>query len=317
MNTHYRLAVNLEWTSKCNAKCIMCPRHMVNPKVMSQATFDQALSRITTKDAFRAVIAGYGEPTTHPKFEGFIEQIRQHPVGFDMVTNGELLDEKRLKKLDGALGLLIISFSSINPQIYRDVHVNLDHQRVMENIRFAAKTLKQTTLAISLTPLAECLETLPETIAWLQNQGINTLTMSPTLYNRSGTMQDHELATQRLRKTIQTYGLLSQELHFIPSIRESLMQRFKNKFNCTARNSDMLISAEGDYMYCYNDIGHRQKLANVKDVSLRDAIVQRESMDACPDICGHCNMLNRYNFTESLAVGATYLKNQFIEACHK
>ncbi len=75
----YRIAVNVEWTSKCNARCAMCPRSMIsNPKVMSLATFEQVLPRLTAEDVFRVIIAGYGEPTTHPRFDEFVEAMRGH-----------------------------------------------------------------------------------------------------------------------------------------------------------------------------------------------------------------------------------------------
>jgi MoaA/NifB/PqqE/SkfB family radical SAM enzyme len=111
----YKIALNWEWTSKCNAKCSMCPREdIINPLIMDKPTFSKILTRIKKEDAFRCVIAGYGEPTNHPLFDLLIEDIRKHPVEFDMVTNGQLLDVERLKKIDGSLNQLIISFSSIS-----------------------------------------------------------------------------------------------------------------------------------------------------------------------------------------------------------
>ena len=67
----YKVAVNFEWTSKCNARCIMCPQDMIeHPQLMMADTFYKALERINTDDVFRTVIAGYGEPTTHPPIHG-------------------------------------------------------------------------------------------------------------------------------------------------------------------------------------------------------------------------------------------------------
>jgi len=111
----YQLAVNMEWTSKCNARCLMCPQYLIaHPQRMTRETFSQALRRISPDRVFRTVIAGYGEPTTHPDFMHFVSEIGEHPGRFDMVSNGQQLDEQRLKHLDGNIELLVISFSSIN-----------------------------------------------------------------------------------------------------------------------------------------------------------------------------------------------------------
>jgi hypothetical protein len=69
MSINYRTTVNVEWTSKCNALCAMCPREMIeHPHIMTAETWQQTLARIAPEEVVRVVIAGYGEPTTHPRF---------------------------------------------------------------------------------------------------------------------------------------------------------------------------------------------------------------------------------------------------------
>ena len=303
----YKVAVNLEWTSKCNALCVMCPRNLIeHPKLMTVDTFHKSLSRINTTDVFRTVIAGYGEPTTHPRFMEFVSGVGEHPGRFDMVSNGHLLDEEKLKHLDGKIDLLVISFSSINADVYRRVHVNLDHQRVKDNIVLARKLLKKTSLGISLTPLAECIQTLPETIGWLRQQGVDQLTMSPTLYNRAGSMEQHKHATERLREIIKTHDLHSQELDFVPSVKDFALQCWHNRFRCIPRNSDLFITAGGDYLYCYNDISHKQTFGHIDQLGIRQALKKREKMAAIPAICDRCNMRSRYKLAEVSSVAANY-----------
>jgi len=311
MQSRYRVAVNLEWTSKCNARCVMCPQEMIErPQLMTLETLHTALARINADDVFRTVVAGYGEPTTHPRFMEFVAAIGDHPGRFDMVSNGQLLDEKKLRQLDGRIGRLIISFSSIDAGVYRRVHVKLDHEQVKASIVLARKLLKKTALAISLTPLVECMDTLPETIGWLRRQGVEQLTMSPSLYNRAGTMRQHEHATARLRQIIRAHDLHSQELDFIPSVRDVVSQCWHNRFRCIPRNTDLFITAGGDYLYCYNDISHRHVVGHVDRLSLREALQQRERQAASPELCGGCNMRGRYGPGEVASVAAHYLWNK-------
>jgi MoaA/NifB/PqqE/SkfB family radical SAM enzyme len=305
--TPYKIALNWEWTSKCNAKCSMCPREdIINPLIMDKPTFNKILTRIKNEDAFRCVIAGYGEPTTHPLFDLLIEDIRNHPVEFDMVTNGQLLDVERLKKIDGSLNQLIISFSSISKDIYSKVHVNLNYEKVKNNILLAKNILKQTSLGISLTPMPECLDTLGETVGWLRQNEIENLTMSPTLYNRGG--KDEKLAVEsaRLRHLIKEFGLHSQELDFISGPVDFLKQTARNRFRCVARNSDLFISSNGEYLYCFNDISHSRPIGSVDSMSIREAIEHREQMPAISDLCGNCSLAGRYNLKEMAGVAMRY-----------
>jgi len=307
----YRIAVNVEWTSKCNALCPMCPRDLIeNPRLMTGQTWRQVLDRLSPQDVFRAVIAGYGEPTTHTKFFEFVDNMRGHPIRFDMVSNGHQLDAVRIRHLDGAIDLLLISFSSIDPEVYKRVHINLDQARVMDNIRTALRLFKHTQLAISLTPMAECLPSLPDTIAWLRAQGVETLTMSPTLYNRGGSLQEHELATEKLRQMIQQHHLRSQEFDFIPSVLDVFQQWRSNSFKCIPRNIDVFISSDGDYLYCYNDVRHRHPIGHVADLGIREVLAKREGMAPIPALCNGCNMLNRYDAKELVKTGISYARTK-------
>lgn len=303
----------MEWTSKCNARCVMCPQSQIQkPQLMKPHTFSKTMERLSPDDLFRVVVAGYGEPSTHPRFMEFMSEIGQHPVDFDMVSNGQELDEQRLRYMDGKLGQLVISFSSIDPLVYKRVHVNLDHERVKENIRLAQRVFKNTRLAISLTPLAECLETLPETIQWLQQQGVALLTMSPTLYNRAGSMRDHEQSTLRLREIIAKYQLHSQEMDFIPSLYDAFQQLWQNKFKCMPRNSDIFITSSGDYLYCYNDISHTHTIGHVDNLSVREVLALREKMSPVDSLCNGCNMRDRYKMQEVIQVAGKYIVDKIM-----
>jgi len=305
----YRIAVNVEWTSKCNALCPMCPRDLIaNPMLMKETTWRKTLERLTPQDVFRAVIAGYGEPTTHTKFFEFVDDMRGHPIRFDMVSNGHQLDAERIRHLDGAIDLLLVSFSSIDPEVYQRVHVNLDQARVMENIQTAQKLFKKTKLAISLTPMPECLPSLPDTIAWLHAQGVETLTMSPTLYNRGGSLTEHELATGKLRQLIRQHQLRSQEFDFVPSVQDVFQQWLSNRFKCVPRNIDVFIASSGDYLYCYNDVAHKHPIGNVAEMSIREVLARREGMPLIPELCNGCNMLGRYDSKELVKAGISYAR---------
>lgn len=311
MKVPYRIAANVEWTSKCNAACTMCPREAIEkPLLMNPAIWRRVLERLSPDEIFRVVLAGYGEPTTHPRFFEFIDDLRAHPVRFDMVSNGHLLDPDKLEHLDGALGLVIVSFSSVDPEIYARVHVNLDQRRVMENLRAAKRTLKRTRLAISLTPMPECLPTLSETIGWLRAEGIQMLTMSPTLYNRAGNLGEHRLASERLRRMIRTHRLRSQEVDFVPSVREVFRQWRGNRFRCLPRNVDLFVASSGDYLYCYNDVGHRHLIGHVTRDAVADVLRRRERLAAIPDLCDGCNMRDRYGPAEILQSGIAYLRSR-------
>lgn len=308
----YRVVVNWEWTSKCNARCAMCPRHAISqPTVSPEERFEQTLARLHPEDVFRCVIAGYGEPTSHPRFDRFVQRLRGHPVHFDMATNGSLLSPRRLRALDGVLRTLMISFSSVDPQVYESVHTNLDQQAVMRSILMARRLLRSTRLVINLSPTRECLDTLDATVGWLRANGVDDLHMSPTYYDRAGAQQTGgQPDTERLRAAIRQHRLGSQETAFIPGASEILRQWRANRVKCMPRNTNMLISATGDYSYCFNDISESHSLGQVGEISLREALRRREAMEEEGRLCAQCNLRSRYGPREIGRVAVSYLKAQ-------
>src|ERR1019366_5139532 len=167
---------------------------------------------------------------------------------------------------------------STAPDVYRAVHANLDQGQVMQNILLARKTLKATKLVINLSPTAECLATLPETIEWFHRHGIRDLHMSPTYYDRAGAISTGDAPSERtLRAKIRSHRLTSQEMVFIPSVSDIARQWWLNRFKCIPRNTNMLINAQGNYTYCFNDIRHSHEIGHVRSMSLRQALAMRES----------------------------------------
>lgn len=115
----YQIAVNLELTNTCNASCSMCPRSQIKPAPsMTADCFRTVLQRLDPDEVFRVILAGFGEPTIHPRHGEFMDMLCDHPVRFDMVSNGHAMDSNKLQELDGAIDLLIVSFSSIVKEVY-------------------------------------------------------------------------------------------------------------------------------------------------------------------------------------------------------
>jgi MoaA/NifB/PqqE/SkfB family radical SAM enzyme len=312
----YRINVNWEWTSKCNASCAMCPRTLIDdPQVMSRVSFEQALARLDGSDVYRCIVAGYGEPTTHPEFDRFVDMLRGHPVAFDIATNGSRLDEARLRHLDGVFDRLMISFSSIDPGVYARTHTRLAQSRVLENILAAHRLLKKTRLVINLSPTKECLDTLEGTLSWFRHHGIDDLHMSPTYYDRAGAMQDRDGPDhRRLRDAIRRHRLKSQEQAFISGVGDFVRAWQRNDFKCVPRNISLMISAAGRYTYCFNDITHSRSLGHVATQSIREALERREQSPPEPTLCAVCNLNGRYGPRELLRVAWGYAQARLAPA---
>jgi hypothetical protein len=187
----------------------------------------------------------------------------------------------------------------------------------LANIETAHHELRRTRLAISLSPLPECIRTLDRTVDWFRARGITTLTMSPTLYDRAGTLRSIQMDSSELKTVIRRYGFARQDLDFIPGVGDIISQWRANRHKCIPRNSDILISSAGEYMYCFNDISHSRTLASVADASLRDALEMRERMSVDDSICNACNLRERYGPSEVVGAAVAYAKRRLEQMLHQ
>ncbi|MDP1995596.1 MAG: hypothetical protein Q8J90_00200, partial [Gallionella sp.] len=83
-----------------------------------------------------------------------------------------------------------------------------------------------------------------------------------------------------------------------------------NSFKCIPRNIDVFIAASGDYLYCYNDVGHKHSIGNVADMGIREVLAKREGMALIPELCNGCNMLHRYDAKELVKAGISYARTK-------
>ena len=132
--------------------------------------------------------------------------------------------------------------------------------------------------------------------------------MSPTLYDRAGTISHPATVERNLRPIIRQYGLHSQEYDFVPSVGDLFGQWRANRFRCLPRNSDLAIASDGSYQYCFNDVGHRRPLGTVETLSVRDVLALREPTSPDPELCADCTTRTRYRPWEMLQAAAGYAR---------
>ncbi|HET6718843.1 MAG TPA: radical SAM protein, partial [Rhodocyclaceae bacterium] len=92
----------------------------------------------------------------------------------------------------------------------------------------------------------------------------------------------------------------------IPSATEVFRQWTDNSFKCIPRNIDLFISSDGEYLYCYNDIGHQHVIGHVAAHSVHEVLARRQRMSCVEALCADCNLRDRYGAVELAKVGASY-----------
>jgi len=137
--------LDIEPTTRCNLKCIMCPHSFIPPKPQDM-DFDimkKAIDEFAEKGGYSIKFCYLGEPLLYSKIFEAIEYAKDQGIlETIMATNGHLFNNGSLMKLiSSGLDFLIFSVDSINPEIYAKIRVGGNLEIVKDNI-IMIKTLK-------------------------------------------------------------------------------------------------------------------------------------------------------------------------------
>lgn len=132
--------VIIETTNFCNAKCIMCPQHIMKRKksFMSDETFFKLIFRLKNENIKPIVfiLNGFGEPLTDIKI---FERIKELKVNFPnsklkFYTNLGLANDKIIDKIiDSGIDEINISFNGFTKESYEEI-MKVDFEKTKDNI---------------------------------------------------------------------------------------------------------------------------------------------------------------------------------------
>ncbi len=108
--------VQVEVSTKCQLRCMMCPHTIYRRKWINADMSLECFRKIPFHKFDFAHLQGWGEPLLNPNIEEMIDIAKEHcKVG--LTTNGLLLDEFNIKKLD----YLAVSIASADEEKHRKI----------------------------------------------------------------------------------------------------------------------------------------------------------------------------------------------------
>lgn len=137
------LNIQLQTTSLCNGKCIICPYldswHKAHPGIMSDAVFERILAELAPRELGKICVYFENEPLADPKLLQRIARL-QEALRFEHLeisTNAMLLDRDRANALadllEGTDHSLWISFHGVDKRTYEGI-MGLPFERVLANV---------------------------------------------------------------------------------------------------------------------------------------------------------------------------------------
>jgi radical SAM protein with 4Fe4S-binding SPASM domain len=176
----------LEYASNniCNLRCRHCPQHDGIPLVkMERATSERILDDFLPEGGILSPLA-LSEPFAGD-MDLYLRKCEEHDAYLNIVTNGTLLTEERLRRVMPRVGRFFISIESHRKADFEALRIGARFEKVEANSRLAARIAREHNVPITFVTILmrPMYRDLPEYVQWVGDLGgdhVNVLELLPT-----------------------------------------------------------------------------------------------------------------------------------------
>lgn len=205
----YPTMLQVESTSLCNAKCIMCSHYYKDIKEGAHLSFDksevlsEALPYIET-----VMLHGIGEPFINPDIIKWLDFYKSFDVHLSTFTNMSVLTPKLLEAIGRSFSALHISCDGCNEKTFEYIRGNLKFKTFVDNIRKLKAAYPKLKLHMHTVAMRQNLNELTDFVKFANNLGFSSLTFSnltvnPLIHNDGDSLRCFPTMAKRAFKQIE------------------------------------------------------------------------------------------------------------------
>lgn len=283
----------IEIDSRCNLKCMMCPRHTrPTPQgSMSMDIFRDCIDKLIVSHFPNSVyLAGYGESLLNPNFFDMVKYAKQKDCYLMLPTNATKISSENIKQLK-RIDMIYLSIDSLKDEKRRTQNPDI----ILKLIDLMKKHYIRP--AFNITLGSSNWDEIDDFIRFGINHDfmLNFTAPRPLNSNDKFLMKETKFVGKHayiLREKIKPY----------PNI---FFDEYCRSFShCRTRKNDLAIAWNGDVYPCSAAFFQRFNFGNIKDYKSLDKIRNNFEMEKVWDgnhkVCNYCKEYDKiYDFHES------------------
>lgn len=288
-----KVLVNIEATPSCPASCSMCPRSAISDYgFISLDLMERIVAQIDPSYVWELDLAGRGEPTIHPEFHELLKIMKKPGVLTDVTTTAVTFTQKNIDAVVNHVDVIRLSVSSIRKEIFDQVHIGLDFDKIWRNIAALGESAAEKVI-VHLTGGPVIYSSLAETVAYLRKLGFKRIYLFP-LWNRGGDI-NAKLETEYRSNLVKKLGLNVSESEYKRGVGKAMflvnavLGTLQNKNFCVVGDGSVSVSYKGDILGCFQDFGHVSNIGHVDKDHLKKIIKSRVKLLGNMEVCNGCN----------------------------
>lgn len=169
--------LQIETTSYCNAKCVMCSHYFSNNKDachLSNNTLNNMEDAIQLSSTIS--LNGMGEPFMSPEVCNQIDYYRQFGNRIVTNTNLSILDDRIIAQINSCFDWLEISIDGASPKLYEAVRKNLKYDTLKANLTRLKQECPNVRKHIAMVVMRQNVHEMPALVELAYEAGANIIT---------------------------------------------------------------------------------------------------------------------------------------------
>ena len=271
LNKKGLLSIELEFTKKCNLRCLYCYSSAGEPakNELSIEELKSAVYQAKGLGAKKIILLGGGEPLLYDGLEDIINHIKSIGLQSILFTNGTLIKRETAEFLFKNKVSVIIKHNSFKPEV-QDMLVGVRGEfkkikRGLELLIEAGYPDKDLTLGIQTVICRQNIDELPSMWIWARENGIIP-------YFEILTQQGRAKENIALNVSVSEVKAIFEYLEMIDSERFGITWRSHPiiaAFSCKRHQYSCLINSQGYVQPC---TGVNMPIGNIREKSMKEIL---------------------------------------------
>lgn len=266
-------SINLKLTLRCNEKCEFCYQKIKNEEELSIDDIQHLLRKIKGFNIKTILLSG-GEPLLHKDIYSIIEILRSFSYEVKLSTNGILLNEDALNRLNNAkLSELFISLGDLKNHevLQRLVNIKSLYNKI-ENMKV--------NLGVNIIVTNKNINLINQNIMWLRYLGIKNIFLIPCKRDVEETwFKENYLAVEdyyKLAETIANWKKKKIKIYTDCALTITRKElggdeiETKKGYICKAGYSSILINNDGKIYPCSRFVFEKYCAGSIKNIESLD-----------------------------------------------
>ncbi len=253
-------SVTVEPTTACNLRCPECPTGngaLTRKKGNITTKLFEKIAEEISSHAFYMMLYFQGEPLLHPNISKLISLAREKKIYVTLSTNGNLLNEEKIKTLLAAgVNRIIISLDGINQKTYEKYRVNGNIKNVLSGLQILSREIKKQ-------------ERKPRVIIQFIVSAFNEHQLISVSNYAKQLDFDFETKSMQMDAPLEKTFMLPTKLKYRRYKIRNGKIKSRKKSNCRRIWSTAVITYNGQVVPCCFDKNADFSIDNIQDASLK------------------------------------------------